>query len=366
MKKSIFSLFFFSFSVFSLFALNETTKNFQLSLITPLGTNGTQSHSIINKASLNILGGYSYGNTIFEFGGLYNINTHLTKGVQFAGLTNYSGQTENAIQIAGIANLSKSGTVTTQFSGVVNYAAIIHGTQISGVAGITNKINGAQIGGIFNITKKITGVQIAGVTNIASDVTGFQLAGILNMAKKIKGVQLGLINFAEESDGVSLGLINIIKKNGKQEFEVAFSEALNTSVSFKLGTNKFYTIFSGGINYSDKPLQYAAGLGLGSQINWKKGWCNQIEVMGYALTENKSFKLDGINMLTQIKLPVSYNFTQRFNIFAGPTLNMTISEYLNPENGILGSSLSPYSIWKNKSDKIRLNGWIGFSAGVRF
>lgn len=342
---------FFSLTVFSSFAQKETTKNFQLSLITPMGTNGTQSQSITNKVSLNLLGGYSYGNTILELGGLYNINTHLTKGTQFAGITNYSGKAESAAQFAGITNIAKSGTVAAQFGGIANVA-----TEVQGV----------QFGGVMNLAKEVTGLQFSGVTNIAETVNGLQFSGVLSIAKKVQGVQFGLINIAGESDGVSLGLINIVKKNGKQEFEVAFSEALNTAVSFKLGTDKFYTIFSGGINYLDKPLQYAAGMGFGSQLNWKKGWSNQIEVMGYALTENKSFDLDGINMLTQIKLPVSYQFAKRFKVFAGPTLNMTISQYVNPETGALGSSLSPYSIWKNESNKTRLNSWIGFSAGVRF
>lgn len=351
MKKSIFSLLFFSLSVLSSFAQSKTTKNFQLSLITPLGTNGTQSQSTINKVSLNLLGGYSYGNTIFELGGLYNINTHLTKGIQLAGIANYSGKSENSVQFAGISNIIESGNSITQIGGITNF---------------TQSVNGIQLAGINNIAKNAQGVQLAGITNYANELNGVQISGIVNIAKKVQGVQFGLINIAGESDGVSIGLINIVKKNGKQEFEVSFSEALNTSVSFKLGTDKFYTIFSGGINYWDKPVQYAAGLGFGSQLNWKKGWSNQIEIMGYSLTENESFDLDGINMLTQIKLPVSYQFAKRFKVFAGPTLNMTISQYVNTETGVLGSSLSPYSMWKNKSDKTRLNGWIGFSAGVRF
>lgn len=366
MNKSILSLLFFSLTLLSSFAQSKTTKNFQLSLITPLGTNGTQSQSTINKVSLNLLGGYSYGNTIFELGGLYNVNTHLTKGVQLGGITNYSGKSEKSVQFAGISNIVKSGNVATQFAGVANIATGVQGIQLGGVANIANEIKGVQLSGVTNVAKEVIGLQVSGITNIAKTVDGVQLSGILNIADKVEGVQFGLINIAGESDGVSLGLINIVKKNGKQEFEVSFSEALNTSVSFKLGTDKFYTIFSGGINYWDKPVQYAAGLGFGSQFNWKKGWSNQIEVMGYTLTENKSFKLDGINMLTQIKLPVSYQFAERFKVFAGPTLNMTISQYINPETGILGSSLSPYSMWKNKSDKTRLNGWIGFSAGVRF
>lgn len=288
MKKFFLSVAVICISVMSVSAQETRERDFQLSLITPLGTNGAQSHLTTNKVSFNILGGHSYGNTAFEFGGLYNVNLHLTKGFQFAG-----------------------------------------------------------------------------IANVAEEVSGLQFAGIVNIAKKVKGVQFGLFNYADESEGVSVGLINIVKHGGKHEFEVAFSEALNTAVSLKLGTDKLYTIFSGGINYLNSPVEYAVGLGFGTHIDWKKGWGNQIEAIGYALTEQGEFH-GGVNMLTQLKYSVSKELAPHFKVFAGPVLNMTISDYVNPETGAIGSSLSPYSMCSNDSGSTRLNGWIGFSAGVRF
>lgn len=303
------------------YAQNINERNFQFGLITPLGTNGVQSHRTINKVSVNLLGGYSYGNRAVELSTLYNINTHLTKGLQLSGMINYSGHSYNAAQFAGLINIAKDGTTPFQFSGVIN---------------------------------------------IAKEVNGLQFGTLVNIANKNRGVQFALFNYAEESDGVSIGLINIVKNGGKQEFEVSFSEALNTSVSFKLGTDKFYTIFSGGINYINSPVEYAVGLGFGTHIDWKKGWGNQIEAIGYSLTENGSFDTKGINMLTQLKFTVSKEFAPHFKVFAGPVVNMTISDYVNPETGVVGSSLSPWSMWKNDNGSTRLNGWIGFTAGVRF
>lgn len=286
-------------------AQTENQKNFQVSFISPFGTNGTQSQNTTNKVSINIIGGYSYGNTGFEFGGIYNVNTHLTQGVQFAGIVNYSGNSQNAIQIAGITNVARKGTVNAQ------------------------------------------------------------IAGIMNIAQRVKGVQIGLINISEDCDGIPIGLINIVRNGGKREVEVSFSEALNTAVSFKLGVDKFYTIFSAGVNYFNNPVEYAAGLGFGTHIDWKQGWGNQIEIVGYALTEDGKFQ-DGINMLSQLKFTVSKQFAPHLKVFAGPVLNLTISDYVNPETGKLGSSLSPWSMWENDSNKTRVNSWIGVSAGVRF
>lgn len=320
MKKIILSVTVICLSAISVLAQELKNKDFQVSFIAPFGTNGTQSHLTTNKVSFNILGGYSYGNTVFEFGSLYNVNTHLTKGFQFAGIANYSGNIQKAAQFAGLTNIAPNGTTPFQF---------------------------------------------AGITNVADEVIGLQLAGIVNVAKRVKGVQVGVINYADESDGVSIGLINIVKNGGKQEFEVSFSEALNTTVSFKLGTDRLYTIFSGGVNYINKPVEYAAGLGFGTHMDWKKGWGNQIEIMGYSLTRNGSFDTDGVNMLSQLKFTVSKQFYKHFKVFAGPVVNMTIAD-TDFEKGITGSSISPYSMWSNDGKKTHLNSWIGFVAGVRF
>ena len=381
MKKNALITLVFCLLIFTAAAQPDNKRFFQLSFISPLGTNGMQSHFTTNVVSLNILGGHSYGNTAFEFASIYNVNMHLTKGFQFAGITNYSGNAHNAAQFAGVTNITVKGRMSFQFSGVVNVADEIAGVQFAGVANHAKNVGGIQFSGVYNASNILKGCQLAGVINYATDakglqlagilniskeVSGVQLAGIVNVSKRVEGVQLGLINYAEESDGVSIGLINVVKKGGKREFEVAFSEALNTSVSFKLGTDKFYTIFSGGVNYLSNTIEYAAGLGFGTHIDWKKGWGNQIEALGYSLTENSSFATEDINMLTQLKFTVSKEIARHFKVFAGPVLNMTISKYIDAETGILGSSLPVWSVWKNKSETTRLNAWIGFSAGVRF
>ena len=223
-------------------------RAFQLSFITPLGTNGIDSHLITNKVSINILGGYSYGNLFCELGGLYNVNLHLTKGFSAAGLFNYSGKTEDAVQLAGLFNISTDGNAS------------------------------AQIGGITNIAKKST-FQLNGISNITTGTTDTQISGILNIAKEVNGLQLGLINYAEDMNGVPIGLISFVKNGkGKPEFEIGFSDSLNTFISFKFGINKFYTIFSGGINYIDNPTFMAYGFGLGTQMDWADGWGSQIEL----------------------------------------------------------------------------------------
>lgn len=347
-------------------AQESQIKNFQLGFITPIGTNGTQSHLFTNKVSVNMLGGYSYGNIGLEFSSLYNVNTHITKGFQFTGIANYSGNAENAMQFAGISNVAIDGVIATQFGGVINVAKEVKGGQFAGISNAAKEVQGMQIAGVINAAKEVDGVQIAGVVNICTDTVTVQIGGVLNIAKKVKGTQIGLVNYAEENDGLSIGLINIVKKGGKREFEVSLSEAINTAISFKLGTDDFYTIFSVGINYmGTSSTEYAYGIGLGTNMDWKEGWESQIELMSYSLTEEGKWRGD-MNQLYQLKFTVSKQVAERFKVFAGPVLNLTVSDYVNPKTGELGCSLAPWSMWKNDSKTTRLNSWIGFSAGVRF
>ncbi len=354
MKKIILGLIVLYFSVF--IANAQTTeqnyeRNFHISFISPMGTNGMSSHLTTNKVSINILGGYSYANTIFEFGSLYNVNSHLTKGFQFSGIINYTGNSNNAAQFAGVSNIAKDGSTPFQFASVSN---------------LVKEVKGLQFAGVSNIAKEVRGVQFSGISNVAKEVKGLQFAGIINITEKLNGIQFGLINFAKNSEeGTPIGLINIVKEGGKQEFEIGFSEVLNTSASFKLGVDHFYTIFSAGVNYFGENINYATGLGFGTHIDWKNSWSNQIEVLGFMLTEEGKF-IEDLNMLTQLKYTVSKEISKHFKVYAGPVLNMTISQYTNPVTGELGNSLSPWPMWENTSSKTHLNAWLGITAGIRF
>jgi hypothetical protein len=325
LTKRIASLIILAFVV--IHASAQTDKEFQLSFVTPMGTNGTASQITANDFSFNILGGVSRANNVFEFGGLYNINLEQTKGFQFAGLTNISKRAERSVQFAGIANINSN---------------------------------------------QDKGVQMAGVSNVASKgKVDLQAAGILNIARVV-GTQVGLINIADSVTGTSIGLINIVKRGGKRELEIGFSEVLNTYLSFKLGTDKFYTIFSGGLNYYDwnntkvkKPIQYALGVGFGTDIALKKGYATQLEIMGYELSEKKKFQSD-LNLLTQFKFSFSKSVRSGLKLYAGPVANLTVSQYKTTDGELVGSQLAPYTLFKDEGSKTQLKGWLGFTIGLRY
>ena len=412
------------------FANRPLQQDFQFGVISPIGTNGHLSTHTINKVSLNLLGDYSYGNTIFELSGLHNINLELTRGIQLSGLLNYTGNSLRATQISGLINNANRGVVSAQIGGLFNLAANTEGTQISGlfnatkrdvagaqISGILNISNdvvgtqlaggvnltrdiigaqitggvnltkyiigaqvagginvardviGSQFAGAFNVTKDMMGFQIAGVANYAHSTTGTQIGGVINIAKNIGGAQIGLINYAKKSDGVSIGLINIITDGGKQEFELSHSEAIDVALSFRLGTDKFYTIFSGGLgNLHTSTPQYSLGFGAGTHIGWNRGWACQVESMTYMLTEDGNFKhySNGINQLNQVKYLISKQFASRLKVFAGPVFNITLSDYENSKTERLGTSLTDMVMWTKSNGQFRVDAWVGFSTGVRF
>lgn len=224
-----------------------------------------------------------------------------------------------------------------------------------------------ELGGIWNASREYTkGLQIAGLMNVGGHVNGLQLSALVNVAKSVNGVQIGLVNYMGDGEkGVSIGLINIAKHGGKYEFEVSFSDAINTLLSFRLGTDRFYTIFSGGVNYFFSPLEYAVGLGFGTSIDWKKRWSNQIEIQAFGISNEQKLTTNGtINSIIQLRLPVCKEFAKHFKVFAGPAINIALQG--TGTDGTALPSLAPWTMWKGQWKDMQAEGWVGLSAGLRF
>ena len=64
------------------------TRPFQISFITPLGTNGIESVNINNNFSINLFGGYNGGLDGLEVSGFAGILKNNMKGTQIAGFGN--------------------------------------------------------------------------------------------------------------------------------------------------------------------------------------------------------------------------------------------------------------------------------------
>jgi len=153
-----------------------TTRAWQFSLVPGLSTHGKMNAQVINRTSINLIGGYSGGVDIIEVGGVFNIDRKDVKYVQLAGLFNVVGRNVQGVQVASLFN---------------------------------------------QVDESVDGIQIAGLANVVGkDLNGVQIATLYNKARRVKGVQIGFINVTESNQGTSIGFINISK--GKKHKRVGF------------------------------------------------------------------------------------------------------------------------------------------------
>lgn len=367
-------------------------RPFQLSFITPLGTNGIKSGQIVNRISINLLAGYSGGVEGLELGGFLNAVKSDVNGVQLAGFGNVVGGRVSAFQAAGFFNVNKSSTHSAQAAGFVNvvgdsmigfqaagFTNIVReqttGTQLAGFTNITGgDVQGFQASGFANISKgDITGSQAAGFINTARDVDGVQVAGFLNIARKLKGIQLSFINVVDTVEkGLPIGFISIVRKNGYRKFEVSGAESFYANAAYKIGVERFYNIFAVGFQPSGNYFRWGVGYGVGTQASLGANTVVNLEGMYYHINEDDVWTTK-LNELTQLKLTMGYQLGG-VTVFGGPTYNLLISRYFDEQSNQLGSQIAPWTFYNqnrtprfnNNSPTTNLQMWLGFTGGVRF
>lgn len=367
-------------------------RPFQVTFITPLGTNGIGSPQIVNNFSFNILAGVNGGVDGFELGGLLNINSYYVKGLQISGFGNITGGESDAGQIAGFMNINGgkvkglqgsgfiniagsaakavqvggftniSGSIKgVQLSGFGNIAGETDGLQASGFGNIAEKSEGAQISGFMNITGDMKGVQVAGFLNRTANVEGVQGSGFLNVAEKVKGVQIsGFINICDTIDGIPIAPLSIVKRGGYRRFEFWGNETFFMNASFKIGLRHFYTVFTLGFKPVESDFNTGIGFGAGTNIEFKKDKSIDIEAHSYII--NRYFWEDwNYNQLNQLRVSFNYHIAEHFSIFAGPSFNILIADIIDYADDIAPSWAFTIA---DRKDSIR--GWFGFNLGMKF
>ncbi|RZL42786.1 MAG: hypothetical protein EOP00_23130 [Pedobacter sp.] len=104
----------------------------QASLIPGLSSHGSMSGSVVNKFSLNLMGGYTAGVNGAEIAGIFNLNKADVKYVQVAGVFNITGGNTEGTQIAGVVNMVGQNASGVQVAGVYNHVrGKANGIQIS-------------------------------------------------------------------------------------------------------------------------------------------------------------------------------------------------------------------------------------------
>lgn len=320
----------------------------QLSLVPGISTNGLLNSQVINKFSVNIIGGYSAGLTGAELAGVFNIDKKKMIGFQAAGVVNIAGDTVSGVQLAGVANKDLDS---------------LHGFQAAGVANSAKNVSGMQAAGVFNTAKQVNGIQAAGVFNTARTVDGVQLAGVFNHTKHLKGLQLGIVNLADTSDGVSIGLVNIVR-HGMHELSVYADEWSPVNLAFRSGTPKFYGILFAGLNPDNDRRSYYYGYGFGRQCKLTQTLSLRPEVSFLHISPVTLQHFDKNTFVGRLNVDLHWQPTKQFGISAGPSCSI-----YNPDkdyyiNGHLYQPLpSGYSTFSVSGRSI---GWIGWRAAVNF
>ena len=336
---------------------------FQASLTPGLSSHGMMSSQVINKASFNILGGYSAGLNGIEMAGLFNMDKTDVRFVQIAGLFNIDGGSVNGIQMAGAVNSVIGDVDAMQVGGLSNHVrGNADGIQMAGAINIVKRnMTGFQVAGLYNRTRKdLKGVQMAGAANMTGGtMKGVQIAGLFNYAKIVKGVQFGLVNVADSSSGYSIGLLNLVKKNGYHKISLSSNELINANLSIKTGTRKLYSILMAGHNFSDTAKITTIGLGLGHDIAMNKKLSLAVEYNAQLITTGNWDEVSGLNKL-QVNL--QFKIFNGLTIFGGPSYSLYNAN--RPEgSGIKGYKQQVAPDYAHAFNS-QLRGWPGWNIGI--
>ena len=339
--------------------------------------NGVQFAGLMNKSS---------GVTGIQFGGLIN-TANTIRGVQFAGLTNTTKST-TGIQFSGISNFAND-VLGLQFGGIANLSEFANGIQFAGITNLTDSVKGIQFGGIANISKSVTGMQFAGITNLAEknngfqfagiyngtdEISGYQFAGIANVSNQVKGgsfggvfnrtgtltgVQFGVVNVIDTIDsGVSIALISIVKKNFYDEWALTFADYQNVGISYKLGMQKFYTIYSVGVNFIEDKL-WVFGVGFGHRRALGKKIDFQPEIVSYNY-HSENFKNYRNTWANLVKFGFIYNLSPKLGIVVAPGIYHLMFEH---KDGLEDVKVNSNSFHFSYNDNYQRNN-IGIAVSV--
>ncbi len=388
-------------------------RQWQFTVIPPIGSNGRLSGFVTNRFSVNAFIGYNGGVDGAEFGGFLNIVKRQMKGAQFGGFGNMVGGSVDGVQFAGFFNHNFGHLNGAQFAGFYNFnhgenegfqgagffninlknangaqaagflnvnlgnfngvqgAGFVNmnGADFNGIqaAGFVNAnrgdMNGSQLAGFVNVNgKHVNGIQIAGFVNVAKEVDGGQLAGFLNIAKKVRGFQIGIINIADTLEGITLGLINFIR-TGLHQIELNRNEN-NYGIAYRSGTRKFYSVvlLNSQLPIKDSNTIMGYGFGIGTAIKLAKPLYLTIDLTSQHLTLN--FLSDHLNLQNRLSAGLEYKVMKGVAIFGSASLNHMIADTRDYHYGSYFKNYGAKPIWNNNGT-YNQHAWIGYQFGVR-
>lgn len=309
---------------------------YQISMTPGLSSHGFIRSQIVNKFSINILGGSTAGVKGLEIGGVFNLNQYDMEGLQLVGGFNVVGGDVNGVQVAGISN---------QVFGDVK------GVQLTGGLNKADTVKGVQISGIGNMMKESAGVtQLAGGFNHSKGTVSNQVAGIANIGNKVKGIQLaGLVNIADSSD-YPIGLLNLIK-NGEKSISIAIDQDAYLGVQFRSGGRVLYSILGAHASLKDdNTARYAFEAGLGAVFLHGNRFMLRAEISSRNQFTDK-FKLLSNNH-SSFRLIPELRLNKKLSVFVAPSFNYVSKE----DDAVTQAGKTLWKVWGRDKNRNSLFG----------
>ncbi|MFY0690279.1 MAG: hypothetical protein JXQ90_24150, partial [Cyclobacteriaceae bacterium] len=150
------------------------------------------------------------------------------------------------------------------------------------------------------------------------------------------------------------------------EVEATGGDALNANINFKMGVERFYTIFKTGYSsFNDKPV-YSYGIGFGTLIPFSEKHKISIDLSTNHIGYDGEWKgwSDEKNYLNKLDITYRRQLTSKLSLLAGPSLNHYISEVKVGES--FGTLNDSSNLSRSENDIRKKSSWIGFNAGLAF
>jgi hypothetical protein len=308
------------------------THKFQVTFAYPIGSSGKSSMEYSNNFSFNILYGLNGGVNGVEIGSILNYNKGEVKGFQLSGVSNINTEYSKGFLLSGVSNICIDSTSGVLIAGVLNYSK-----------------------------QNAKGFQLATTNIVLHRFNGFQL-GVFNYAKKLKGVQFGVFNYlGDGEEGLPIGIFSVVK-NGHYELELTGGEVIYSNLNYKMGVERFYTIFKAGYtSYKNSPV-CSFGLGFGGNISISERQKISIDLSYNQIFYNNNWDSSKLNILDKADFNYKYSISENFSLLIGPSFNVYVTE--EKIDGEFGTLNIPYTIDTNEGTSSRLFMWIGINAGL--
>jgi hypothetical protein len=340
-----------------------------------VGSSSWQGTQIERHVSFNWLGGISGSVRGFELGGLLNVNTRASCGLQLSygvnlvygpvagvqiGLANVSSTLTEGVQL-GAANLSLGRHDGAQL-GAFNLATRgLHGVQFGSVNVALEKMRGAQLSNLNIASGEASGLQL-GQLNIATDSFEGAQIGVLNLSGgRVAGAMIGIVNIAENSPA-AVGLFNLLWR-GRTQLEVWGTDAGLAMVGVKHGGKHVHNIYGIGATSRDAGAVMATALGIGVRLAETRRWFTDIDAVAYSLLAHDAAR-DRIVWATiaQLRAPFGWRLTPHLALIGGPALNVSFAD----RDQVLADPALYESLRLSKpgaATRVRI--WPGFTLGVQ-